>query len=666
MLRDDARRQLEELRRVINHHNYRYYVLDAPDISDREFDRLVRELQALEAQFPDLITSDSPTQRVGGQPAEAFGTVVHLRPMLSLSNAFTPDEFLAWARRVQAGCREQRVQYVCELKIDGAAVALTYEHGRFVRGATRGDGLEGEDITANLKTIKTLPLRLQGEMAPELAEVRGEVFLSTEAFEVVNRERIAAEDPPFANPRNAAAGSLRQLDPRVTAARPLDLFIYGAGVVLGMAFETHEGTLRWLQEVGFKVNSHTRRCETIDEVLAYITEWTARRHTLTYATDGVVVKVNRLQQQAELGATSQAPRWAIAYKFPAEQALTRVKEIRVSVGRTGALTPTAELDPVRVSGVTVTSASLHNEDEVRRKDVRIGDWVVVQRAGEVIPEVVRVLPERRTGEEREFVMPTTCPVCGAMVRRPEGEVVARCPNAACPAQVVERLIHFCSRDAMNIDRVGPKLLAQLVAVELIHDAADLYRLRNAQLVGLERMGERSAQVVLESIAHSRRPSLARFLYALGIRHVGAHVAEVLAAHFGDVTALAHATFEDLQGILGVGPTIAESLTAFFQAAENREFVEKLFRAGVTPVRPTPPTGAIFARKQVVFTGTLARFPRSRAEALVREQGGVVSSTVSKKTDYVVVGVDPGSKLEKAKQLGVPVLSEDEFAVLVSA
>ncbi len=664
MVSDQARRRIEELRRLIDHHNYRYYALDVPEISDHDFDRLIQELLALEAQFPDLITADSPTQRVGGQPSDAFATVVHRRPMLSLGNAFTTEDLRAWARRVQAALGEQRVEYVCELKIDGTAVALTYERGRFVRGATRGNGLQGEDVTANLKTIRTVPLRLRVVAAPELVEVRGEVFLSTKAFEGVNRERIAAGDPQFANPRNAAAGSLRQLDPRVTSGRPLDLFVYGAGAVVGMNFDTHAGALRWLHEAGFKVNPHTRQCASLDEVMAYVDEWTARRLELAYATDGVVVKVNALHQQAELGATSQAPRWALAYKFPAEQVVTRIKDIRVYVGRTGALTPTAELEPVHVSGVTVTSASLHNEDEIRRKDVRIGDWVIVQRAGEVIPEVVGVLTERRTGEEQVFVMPTVCPVCGAIVRRPEGEAVARCPNAACQAQVLERLIHFCSRDAMDIDRVGPQLLAHLFAAELIRDPADLYALRKKDLLDLDRMGEKSARNVLESIAQSRQPTLARFLYALGIRHVGAHVADLLAVHVGDLSGLMHATFDELRGIPGVGPTIAESIGMFFRSPENRSLLEKFLGAGVQPRIPAAGPTAVWAGKQVVFTGSLSRFSRSRTAALVRNYGGVVSNNVSKKTDYLVVGADPGSKLDKAKKLGIPILSEDDFAALV--
>jgi len=662
--RAEARRRIEELRRLIEHHSYRYYVLDAPEISDAAYDRLVRELQALEARFPEFVTPESPTQRVGAPPAAAFAAVRHRQPMLSLDNAFDQEELQAWARRVERALGAQPVAYVCELKIDGAAVNLTYEDGRFVRGATRGDGVQGEDVTPNLRTIRSLPLRLRAARVPALLEVRGEVYLPTKAFEAINREREAAGAPPFANPRNAASGSLRQLDPRVTAARPLDLFVYGTGAVEGLAFAAHDETLAWLREAGFKVNPHTRVCRSLDEVSAYVAHWTQRREALPYETDGVVVKVNGLRQQAELGATSHAPRWAIAYKFPAEQAVTRVRDIRVYVGRTGALTPVAELEPVRVSGVTVTSATLHNEDEVRRKDVRIGDAVVVQRAGEVIPEVVRVLPERRTGGERRWTMPSTCPACGATVVRPEGEVVARCINAACPAQVLGRLIHFCSRDAMNIDRVGPKLLQQLLDRELITGPDDLYRLRKEQLVALERMGEKSAQNVLDSIEGSKRTTLARFLYALGIRHVGGHVAELLAAHFRDIRALMEAGFEEIRDVEGVGPTIAESVTMFFRQPQNVRLVRALLQLGVQPAAPARARGGPLAGKQVVITGTLSRFTRSQAEQLVRERGGTVGSTVSRKTDILVVGQDPGAKLEKARKLNVRTLTEAEFLALL--
>ncbi|HEU5298325.1 MAG TPA: NAD-dependent DNA ligase LigA [bacterium] len=663
MSKIDAARRVDELRAALEHHNYRYHVLDDPEITDAEYDALMRELRELERRFPEYITPDSPTQRVGAPPAQAFAAVRHRQPMRSLANAFDPEELRAWARRVQSALGAAAVEYVCELKMDGSAVNLTYEDGRLTRGATRGDGLQGEDVTQNLRTIARIPARLAVSPAPKLLEVRGEVFLPTDAFRGVNRDREAQGQSLFANPRNAASGSLRQLDARITASRPLDIYAYGVGAVEGLDLRTHLDALRWLEKAGVPINPHTRRCASLDDVLAYVGEWTERRETLPYETDGVVIKVNDVRQQAELGATSQAPRWAIAYKFPAEQAVTRVTGIRVYVGRTGALTPVAELEPVRVSGVTVTSATLHNEDEVRRKDVHIGDAVVVQRAGEVIPEVVRVLTERRTGAEEPFVMPAACPVCGTPVVRPAGEAVARCINAACPAQVLGRLIHFCARGSMNIDRVGPKLLQQLLDRGLITTAADLYRLRKEQLVGLERMAEKSAQNVVDSIAGSRRTTLARLLYALGIRHVGGHVAEVLAAHCGDIEALMAATFEEIRDVEGIGPTIAESVHLFFERPENVALVRDLLALGVRPEASRRGSGPL-AGKQVVITGTLSRFARSQAEQLVRERGGIVGGSVSRKTDVLVAGEGPGSKLEKARKLKVKVVDEPGFVALL--
>lgn len=663
LTRAGARRRIDELRAQVEQHNYRYYVLDAPKVSDAEYDVLMRELRDLETRFPEYITPDSPTQRVGAPPAAAFATVRHRQSMLSLDNAFEEADLQAWAKRVERALGTAKVEYLCELKIDGAAVNLTYEGGRLARGATRGDGVQGEDVTGNLRTIRSVPLRL-ANVRPALVEVRGEVYLSTTAFTALNREREARELSLFANPRNAASGSLRQLDPRITAARPLDIFVYGVGAVEGVEFRTHEATLHWLREAGFKTNAHTQRCASLSEVLSYVRAWTERRATLPYETDGVVVKVNAFRQQAELGATSHAPRWAIAYKFPAEQATTRVTDIRVYVGRTGALTPVAALEPVQVSGVTVTSATLHNEDEVRRKDVRVGDRVVVRRAGEVIPEVVQVLTGRRTGGERVWTMPATCPACGTAVVRPAGEVVARCINAACPAQILGRLIHFCSRDAMNIDRVGPKLLLQLLERGLIKGPDGLYRLRKDQLLPLERMGEKSAQNVLESIAQSRRTTLARFLYALGIRHVGAHVAELLAAHFRDVQALMAAGFEEIRDVEGIGPTIGESVRLFFRQKVNARLVRQLLELGVRPAAPARDRTGPLAGRRVVITGTLARLTRPQAEQLVRDRGGLVGGSVSRKTDLLVVGEEPGSKLEAAKKLDVRTISEAEFVRLL--
>ncbi len=662
----DARRRAVKLREEIEEHNYRYFVLDAPKISDAAFDRLVRELRDLEARHPELVTPDSPTQRVGAPPSTAFATVRHRTSMLSLANAFEEAELDAWEKRVRATLGDVDVGYVCELKIDGAAVNLTYEAGRLTTGATRGDGIQGEDVTPNLRTIQSLPLRLRARKPPTVLEVRGEVYLPRKTFEATNAEREARGEPRFANPRNAAAGSLRQLDPQITASRPLQIFVY-SGRAEGVRLRSHRDTLQWLREAGFRTNPHTARFTSLDQVKAYITEWTTRRTTLDYETDGVVIKVDAFDQQAELGATTQAPRWALAYKFPAEQAITKLLDITINVGRTGALTPAAVLDPVRVSGVTVSSATLHNEDEIARKDIRIGDWVIVQRAGEVIPEIVAPLPERRTGAERRFVMPDRCPVCNTPAERPEGEAVARCPNLSCPAQVLERLYHFGSRGAMNIEGIGGKLMAQMLERGLIHDPADLYHLTKEQVLALERMGDKLAQNIIDAIDHSRETTFARFLYALGIRHVGAHVAELLAAHFQTPQVLMDASFEDVRDVQGIGPTIAESVVTFFKQTPNRRLVERLLAAGVKPRAAAPPSAerdGPLAGAQVVFTGTLSRWTRSQAEALARSAGGMPIESLTKKTTYLVAGESPGTKLEKARKLGVKVLTEGEFARLV--
>ncbi|MGH2454514.1 MAG: NAD-dependent DNA ligase LigA [bacterium] len=660
----EARRRVQRLRREIDEHNYRYHVLDDPKISDAAYDRLVRELRDLEERHLDLRSPDSPTQRVGAPPSAAFTEVTHGRAMLSLANAFEEAEVEAWHRRVRSLLGESAVAFVCELKIDGTAVALTYQGGRFVRGATRGDGRRGEDVTPNLRTIRSLPLRLRGVRPPALLEVRAEVFLSSEAFAATNRERAVREQSLFANPRNAAAGSLRQLDPQITASRPLNLFVYGAGAVDGLTLRTHWETLRWLRGAGFRTNPHSARFTAFDDVKAYLATWTQRRHELSYETDGVVIKVDAFAQQAELGATSNAPRWAVAYKFPAEEAITRVRDIVTYVGRTGTLTPVAALEPVHVSGVTVTSATLHNEDEVRRKDVRVGDWVVVQRAGEVIPEVVRVLTERRAGGEAPFAMPRTCPVCGTPVVRAEGEAATRCPNLACPAQVMQGLIHFASRGAMNIEGLGWKTMQRLVEVGRITDPADLYGLRMEHLLSLERMAEKSGQNLLDEIAKSKRTTLGRFLYALGIRHVGGTVAETLAAHFGSIRRVMKASFEAVRDVPGIGPAIARSVVDYFQDPANRTVVEKLLRAGVRPAPPAGPRRGPLAGRQFVFTGTLERFTRGEAEAQVKALGGAVAGSVTARTTDVVVGAEPGSKAAQAAKRGVPTLDERSFLTLL--
>ena len=663
----DVRRRIEALREQIRHHIHQYFVLDASEISDEAYDALVQELRDLEAAHPDLVTPDSPTQRVGAPPSAAFQTVTHPYPMLSLANAFTEDDLRAWHRRVAGALGEANVAFVCELKMDGAAVSLVYEHGAFTRGATRGDGVRGEDVTPNLRTVKPVPLRLRAAKTPvpDFAEFRGEVYLPAQTLEAVNEERARAGQPLFANPRNAAAGSLRQLDPAVTASRPLGFFVYQVGAVPGVRFRTHFEALRWAESLGMLVNRHARRLETLDEVLRYVDEWQTERATLPYGTDGVVVKVDSLDQQAELGATSQAPRWAIAYKFPAEEAETRVANIFVSVGRTGAVTPVADLEPVRVSGVIVRRAGLHNEDEMRRKDVRIGDRVIVRRAGEVIPEIVRVLTEKRTGEERPFEMPATCPICGSPVERRPGEAVARCTGGAiCPAQILNRLIHFASRGGVNIDGVGPRLLQQLLDRGLIEDPADLYRLTKEQILTLERMAERSAENVIAAIDRSRRPALDRLIYALGIRHVGEHVAELLAARFRTLETLAQASAEEIAAVPGIGPTIAESVAAFFATDESQALVRKLRQVGVEPAPPEAAVAGPLAGKSVVFTGTLAAMSRRDAAARVAALGGTAAEAVTKNTDYLVAGDEPGSKLARAKKAGVRVLDEAEFLRLL--
>lgn len=680
---EQARARVEELRALIRRHDYLYYVLDRPEISDAEYDELMRELRRLEELYPQLVTPDSPTQRVAGAPSEAFGTVVHSSPMLSLDNAFSPEELLDFDRRVRSLLGGEQPEYVAELKIDGLSVALHYELGRFVRGATRGDGERGEDVTANLRTVRSIPLVLHppGEALAEL-EVRGEVYMPVEAFRRFNREREERGEATFANPRNAAAGSVRQLDPRITAGRPLDTFIYeirrwvpapaltptldtgGAGAAPGP--ETQWEALEMLGRLGFKVNPHRRLCRDIHEVIDYCRYWAEHRHDVGYEMDGAVIKVNSFDQQRRLGATTHHPRWATAYKFPAEQATSRVRDIIIQVGRTGVLTPTALLDPVRLAGATVSRATLHNEDIIREKDVRIGDTVIVQRAGDVIPEVVAVVKEKRTGEEREFRMPDRCPVCGSEVVRLPGEVAVRCTGVACPAQLKEQLIHFASRDAMNIEGLGPAIITQLMEAGLVKDAADLYYLKYEDVVKLERMADKSTRNLLEAIAATRDNPLHRLIYALGIRYVGERVSRVLADHFGSMDALAAASQEELTTIPEIGPKIAASVVAFFRQEQTHRLLEKLRKAGVRMEerRAAPARESPLAGKTVVFTGTLETMGRKEAEELVASLGGKPSGSVSRHTDYVVVGANPGSKYDRARELGVKILTEDEFRRLV--
>ncbi len=663
MDRASAEKRMRELTDEINEHNYHYYVMDNPRISDAEYDSLLRELTHLEEAFPDLASPDSPTRRVGGVPAAGFTTVTHLAPMLSLSNAFSEQDLRDFDRRVRGGLGGQQAEYIVELKIDGLAVSLLYEDGVLVRGATRGDGETGEDITQNLKTVKSIPLRLRRPVP--LLEVRGEAYMPKKEFARLNEEREEAGEQTFANPRNAAAGSLRQLDPRVTASRSLDAFLYGIGRVEGVAVTGHMEGLNRLRELGFKVNPHIRAFSGIDGVIDYCHEWTDKRHNLPYEIDGMVIKVNDLGQQAELGATAKSPRWAIAYKFPAEEVETVVRGIYVRVGRTGVLTPTASLKPVKVAGSTVSSATVHNEDIIREKDIRIGDHVIIHKAGDVIPEIVRALPEKRTGQERPFIMPGACPVCRTPVLRVEGEAAVRCPNSKCPGREREGVIHFVSRDAMDIEGLGPSVVTALMEAGLIKDAADLYYLKFEDLVRLERMGKKSSENLLKAIEKSRSNSLAQLIFALGIRLVGERAGKILAGHFGSMDRLQQAAEEELTEIPEIGPKMADSIAAWFRDPVNLALLDKLRAAGVNMVRETVEEGdRPLEGKQFVLTGGLSRYSRKEAQDLIEKLGGKVSSSVSKKTDYVLAGVDPGSKYDKARALGVPIITEDEFAELI--
>ncbi|OPY57323.1 MAG: DNA ligase [Pelotomaculum sp. PtaU1.Bin035] len=661
-----ARERAEMLRRELETHNYRYYVLDDPVIPDAQFDKMMRELEKIEKQFPSLVTPYSPTQRVGGKPREGFTTVRHLMPMLSLSNAFNENELRDFDRRVRQAIPGETVEYVVELKIDGLAVSLYYENGVLLRGATRGDGETGEDISENLKTVRSVPLRLRRPV-PGL-EVRGEAYMSKESFARLNEAREEVGEPLFANPRNAAAGTLRQLDPRVTASRRLDLFVYSIGYSEGVNPAGHAAVLSLLKELGFKVNPEYRLFSNLDEVIDYCHHWQTRRFNLPYAIDGLVLKVNSMSLQEKLGATMKSPRWAIAYKFPAEQAISTVRNIFVRVGRTGALTPTAELDPVRLAGTTVSRATLHNEDNIKEKDIRIGDRVLVQKAGDIIPEIVSVLPEKRTGSEVVWSMPFECPACGSNVMRAGGEAAARCTGIACPERLWEGLVHFASRNAMDIEGLGPAVIAQLLSARLIADPSDLYTLRYDDLKPLERLGPKSIRNLLGAIEASKDASLARLVFALGIRHVGERAAKILAGHYESLDRLMFATQEELLSIPEIGAKIAASVVAFFSSEQNRKVIKKLVEAGVnTHAKKNGHSegGRILEGKVIVLTGVLKDLSRRQAQELIETMGGRVSSSVSSNTDFVIVGENPGSKYNKALSLGVTILGETEFNELIN-
>ena len=659
----EATRRAEELREELRHHEYRYHVLDAPEISDAEYDALMRELQGLEAEFPELLTPDSPTQRVGAAPSDLFRPVTHRAPMLSLDNAFSAEELLAWGKRVERGVGSD-VRFVCELKIDGTAVALTYVDGAYAEGSTRGDGVTGEDVTSNLRTIRSVPIRLQGEGHPPVLEVRAEVYLPVKAFERLNEELLeTGAARVFANPRNAAAGTLRQKDPTITASRPLQIWCHGVLYAEGRRFRAHSEALEYLRASGLRVNPATEVLGSLEEVLAFCERWERDRHTVDYEIDGVVVKVDSIAQQEELGATSKAPRWAIAYKFPPEERTTLLRDIDVHVGRTGAVTPFARLEPVHVGGVTVTTATLHNEDEVARKDVRVGDTVIVRRAGDVIPEVLGPVPSKRQKRARPWRMPTACPSCGTELIRPEGEAVTRCPNRrGCPSQGIESLFHFAGRGAMDIEHLGYKTIMALIEAGALRDPADIYAgITPEALAGLPGFKDKSISNLMASIEASRDRPLWRLLVGLNIRHVGSTVAQLLARRFRTLEALRTAELEDLEDTEGVGPEIANSVYGWFRDEENLELIRRLTAAGVNAVEPvTERADGPLTGQTLVLTGGLESMSRDEATAAAEEAGAKVATSVSKKTSFVVVGENPGSKADRAAKLGVEMVDEAEF------
>ncbi|RLF37741.1 MAG: DNA ligase (NAD(+)) LigA [Thermoplasmata archaeon] len=663
--KEEAKKRIEWLRKEIRRHDYLYYVLNKPEISDAEYDKLMRELQELEEMYPDLITPDSPTQRVGAPPAKEFKTVTHLKPMLSLDNAFKEEEMRKFDERIRRELGKEKISYVAEPKLDGLSVELVYENGIFVRGSTRGDGINGEDVTENLKTIRAVPLRLrEANGVPSRLAVRGEVIMHIKDFEELNKKLIERGEEPLANPRNAAAGSLRRLDPKETAERPLDIFFYEVMVAEGVKIETQWDALHYLREWGLKTNPLIRKCEGIDEVIEFYKEMVEKREDLSYEIDGIVVKVNDLADQERLGTKARSPRWAIAYKFPPREKITQIMDIIVQVGRTGILTPVALLKPVDVSGVTVSRATLHNEDYIKEKDIRIGDWVKIARAGDVIPEVLESIKERRTGQEREFRMPDKCPICGSHVVR-EGAYYRCTGGLSCLAQLKRSITHYASKGAMDIEGLGPKIVDLLVDTGLVKRISDLYKLRKIDLLRLPGFADKAAQNLLDSIEKSKERSLDRFIYALGIPNVGEHMAKVLAERFKTLDALMNAREFELLSIHEVGPETARSVYNFFREERNREEIERLREVGVkaTFARMEKKEG-ILKGKVFVFTGALKEFTRSEAKRIVEELGGTVASSVSRNVDYVVVGENPGSKYDKAKKLGIKMINEEEFKKLI--
>ncbi len=671
MNREQAEQEMIQLRKEINYHMHRYHVLDNPEIDDYTYDMMFRKLNELEGQYPDLITPNSPTRRVGAEPAAGFQKVTHFTPMRSLGNVFSDAELINFHQRVQSGLETTReIEYVIEHKIDGLAINLVYEDGKLVRAATRGDGVTGEEVTANIKTIRSIPLELHADKiaVPHFLEVRGEVYMPKEAFRRLNEDRAENDEPLFANPRNAAAGSLRQLDPKEAAKRSLDSILYGIGAHEGIEIKTHQMTLTYLEAWGFKINRAYKVTRDIHEAAAYCESWADKRNDLPFAIDGMVMKVNDLAAQELLGATAKDPRWAIAYKFPPEQAITVVENIVISIGRTGVLTPTADLTPVLLSGSTVSRATLHNEDYIKEKDIRIGDTVLIHKAGEIIPEVITVLTDRRTGAEKVFVMPHICPACGSEAKRLDEEAAYRCTNEVCPALIREKIIHFVSRDAMNIDGLGPAVVMSLLAANVIKDVADLYQVTKEQLLNLERMGEKSANNLLYAIEASKDAGLARVLFGLGIRFVGVKAAMTLAKHFGSIDALQLATVDKLILLDDIGEKIAQSVVAYFKQPLQIELIEKLKMFGVklTLEKTTEEIPQIFAGLTFVLTGTLPTLTRKQAADQIESRGGKVSGSVSKKTSYVLAGTEAGSKLDKAEKLGIAIIDEATLLAMIDA
>jgi DNA ligase (NAD+) len=657
-----AKHEIQKLREEIKYHEKKYYVDNDPQLSDYEFDKLVKKLMELERQFPELVTPDSPTQRVGEQPLTGFATVEHRSPMLSLDNCYSLEELREFEERIKKIIPGEKINYVAELKIDGLGISAIYRDGKYVQAVTRGDGFRGDDVTPNVKTIRSMPLSIKDSRE---IEVRGEVYLPFPSFQKINQEKEKKGEPLFANPRNAAAGSLRQLDPKEVASRKLDVFLYYI-FIEGKEQATQWKNLQTLRELGFKINPNSRHCPTLEDVISFWEEWHEKRDSLEYDVDGIVIKVNSTEQHEALGWTAKFPRWSIAFKFPARQATTQIEDIIIQVGRTGALTPVAILKPVKLSGITISRSTLHNKDEIRRKDIRIGDYVLIERSGDVIPKVVSVMKERRTGKEKKFAFPSKCPVCHSAAFKPEAEAISRCTNPSCPAKLRESLLHFASRRAMNIEGLGDALVDLLMAVALVKNIPDIYSLKYEDLVKLERMGPKSSQNLLDEIEKSKHRDLDRLIYALGIRHVGERTAQALATHFKSLDRLAKATLEELTQVEDVGPTVAESIAFFFKQPENVKLINKLKEMGLifSCKEPRRARGLPLSGQTFVLTGTLSSLTREEAKEIIEEMGGTVSSSVSSKTTYLVAGESPGSKLDKAQKFGIPTLNEKEFLKIV--